>query len=245
MSLRRNLPEIVMFVAIVAVGVLDLALYSGAVQGEDAVRIGRGAGLSEDEAVGDLQRDAADEAELDDSGDLPGRYVASQGRMHTPSFPLAQRVPFCEGDPAEDCYASNPPTSGLHLPVVRDADLGGGNIVNIPPDPGIYEFEFPREAIPHLQEHAGVFLGYRCTGPDCEATVERTRALVGEELSLGARVVMAPTSDLAEDTMALASWTRIDTFSLEEFDEARVRDFIKAHSCRFDPEGFCPETAVN
>lgn len=244
MQLRRHLPEILVFVAIMAVGLLDLAIYGGVVQGEDAVRFGQVGELSDSQRTGDL-RNAADEAELDDSDDLPGRFVPSQGRMHTDTFPLADRVPFCTGDASEDCYASNPPTSGLHLPVTRDADLGGGNVVTLPPDPGVYEFEIPREAIPHLQEHAGLFLGYRCGGPTCDAIIERTRALVEEEISLGARVVMAPSSDLAEDTMALASWTRIDTFSLEEFDEARVREFIKAHSCRFDPEGFCPETALN
>lgn len=234
-----------MFLAILAIGALDLAVYSGVVQGEDAVRFGQMGELSDSQRTGDL-RNAADDAELDDSDDLPGRYVPSQGRGHTgTSIPLAERVPFCEGEASEDCYASNPPTSGLHVAVQRDAQLGDGNVINIPPDPGIYEFEIPREAIPHLQEHAGLFLGYRCDDPACEAIVERTRALVEEELSLGARVVMAPSSDLAEDTMALASWTRIDSFSLEDFGEARVRDFIKAHSCRFDPEGFCPETAVN
>jgi hypothetical protein len=50
---------------------------------------------------------------------------------------------------------------------------------------------------------------------------------------------MAPDSDLEDDTMALASWTRIDKFLADDFSEGRVRAFIDAHSCRFDPEGFC------
>jgi hypothetical protein len=50
---------------------------------------------------------------------------------------------------------------------------------------------------------------------------------------------MAPDSDLDADTIALASWTRIDSMPAAEYDDARVRAFIEAHSCRFDPEGFC------
>jgi len=69
--------------------------------------------------------------------------------------------------------------------------------------------------------------------------------LVSEELSLGARVVMAPDSDLSPDTVGLASWTRYDTFAAADYTDGRVRDFIKAHSCRFDPEGFCPARPVN
>ena len=67
------------------------------------------------------------------------------------------------------------------------------------------------------------------------------RILVKQELSLGARVIMSPDSDLAEDTIGLASWTRFDTFDAEDYIDARARSFIKAHSCRFDPEGFCAQ----
>jgi hypothetical protein len=129
--------------------------------------------------------------------------------------------------------------------VQRNARLSNGNVVNIPPDPGIYDFGIPREAIPHLQEHAGVFLGYNCESAPCEETVDRIARLVSGELALGARVVMAPFEDLAVDTIALASWTRIDTFPAAESTDDRVRNFIKAHSCRFDPEGFCDAPVVN
>jgi hypothetical protein len=45
--------------------------------------------------------------------------------------------------------------------------------------------------------------------------------------------------DLDADTIALASWTRVDSFDAAEYGDGRVREFIRAHSCRFDPEGFC------
>jgi hypothetical protein len=56
---------------------------------------------------------------------------------------------------------------------------------------------------------------------------------------------MAPDSDLAEDTIGLAAWTRFDTFAATDYTDERARSFIKAHSCRFDPEGFCKERPVN
>jgi hypothetical protein len=68
---------------------------------------------------------------------------------------------------------------------------------------------------------------------------------VFEELSLGGRIVMARDSDLAEDTIGLAAWTRFDTFAATDYTDERARGFIKAHSCRFDPEGFCKKRPVN
>lgn len=195
-----------------------------------------------DEQVSAL-REAALKAEADDSAALPGRFVPNQGRQHVR---FGQSVPFCDpGVVTNVCYASNPPTSGLHLPVARNIVLDDGNRVSIPPDPGIYDFPIPREAIPHLQEHAGVYLGYACASDACAAAVEDVRRLVLQELSLGARVVMSPDPDLAPDTIAVASWTRVDVVASSSYSDERVRDFIKAHSCRFDPEGFCRRTPVN
>jgi len=183
---------------------------------------------------------AADLAEADASASLPGRFVASQGKQHVEPWPLRRRVPYCSpGAVSDDCYASRPPTSGLHVPVQRAARLSRGVTTLIPPDPGIYEFDLPREVVPHIQEHAGVFVGYNCASDGCRDAVKRLRDVVGQELSIGGRIVMTPFSDLDPDTIALASWTRVDTFDAASFDPARVRDFIKAHSCRYDPEDFC------
>lgn len=190
---------------------------------------------------------AADLAEADSSADLPGTFVPSQGRRHTSGvWPLRERVPYCEPDDINNlCYASKPPSSGLHLPVQQNARLDGGVRADLPPNPGVYNFEFPRETIPHLQEHAGVFVGYNCVSDGCRQAAEDATVIVQRQLSLGARVVLAPFSDLDEDTFGLASWTRVDTFSAGDYDDDRVRRFIEAHSCRFDPEGFCPDRPVN
>ena len=237
----------------------DLVLYSGVFQGERAVSsasktvpppsgVPFGAGTPKTPApkTKGAAELAAERAESDQSDRLPGLWVPSQGREHTQAYPLPHPIPFCAaGEVSTDCYASNPPTSGLHLPVQGTVLLEGGHRLRIPPDPGIYDFAIPREAIPHLEEHAGVYLGYRCESDSCNTTVERVKDLVDQEISLGARVVMSPDPDLDPDTIALASWTRFDSFDASDYNDDRVRLFIKAHSCRFDPEQFCKSTAIN
>ncbi|MEX2227590.1 MAG: DUF3105 domain-containing protein [Dehalococcoidia bacterium] len=186
---------------------------------------------------------AADRAEADASPDLPGRFVPTQGKRHSGVWP-GDRVPYCpQGEVRSDCYASLPPSSGLHAPVQRAVRLEDGSVTPLPPNPGVYEFNLPREAVPHLQEHAGVFVGYNCATDACLDIIPTLEALVIEELSVGARVIMARFSDLPPDTIGLASWTRVDTFDATEFDAVRISAFIKTHSCRFDPEGFCREDA--
>jgi hypothetical protein len=233
--MRANAAELVIFTLIALAAVVNVALYGGFINASDPVE-----GGSDREQI-EARREAARRAEEDDDPALPGRFVRTQGRNHTPPYPLsaAQQVPFCEeGARADDCYASNPPTSGLHLPVARNVVIDGTTLT-LPPDPGIYAVEIPREAIPHIQEHAGVFVGYNCVSPACEQTLGRLRTDVQLQLDRGRRVIMAPDSDLQDDTMALASWTRFDAFPADDYTEGRVRAFIEAHSCRFDPEGVC------
>jgi hypothetical protein len=230
--MRERGPELFVLALIALAAAVNVALYCGPIVHSDAIIAG---------AAPDSPRARALRAERDDSRSLPGRFVPTQGRSHTAAWPLdnGERVSFCdEGDVDDDCYASNPPTSGLHLPVAADVVIDG-EIIRLPPDPGIYEIEIPREAIPHLQEHAGVFAGYNCASTACFDAYEQLRAVVESELARGARVVLAPDSDLDRDTIALASWTRVDVMAAAEYDDDRARAFIAAHSCRFDPEGFC------
>ena len=50
---------------------------------------------------------------------------------------------------------------------------------------------------------------------------------------------MARDTDLPLDAIGMSSWTRVDTFQSRKLTDERVVDFIDAHSCRYDPEGFC------
>ena len=226
---------------LLAVGV-NVLIYGGIIQRGEAVTFPALVGAippGGGNAPGSAQITDAQRAELDSSPELPGRYVASQGKLHIGEWP-SQRVPFCPpGQVTNECYASRPPTSGLHVPVTRNALLPDGSRIDLPPDPGVYDVRVPREAIPHIQEHAGVYVGYSCRSDACRAAVERAKAVVEEQLGSGARVVMAPSDDLPGDTFGIASWTRYDAFDVGRYDDERLRAFIEAHSCRYDPEGFC------
>jgi hypothetical protein len=245
----RIATEVVLWVLIAATAAVILAVYTGVVKGEDGIdlrttppRAARTGTVPTPSAA----QTAATRAAADDSTRLPGTFVPSQGIQHTTTYPLDKRVEFCaQHITASDCYASNPPTSGLHLPVQKNVVLPGNHRINIPPDPAVYEFAIPREAIPHIEEHAGVYVGYSCANTDCVRTVERLKDLVTQEISLGARVVLSPDDDLDKDTIGIAAWTRFDTFASSDYTDERVRTFIKAHSCRFDPEQFCKTTPVN
>lgn len=145
-----------------------------------------------------------------------------------------------------DCYNSNPPSSGSHLGVLPNTDIGNGNRVNIPPDPDVYppDIVLPREAIPHIQEHAGIFVGYHCADGDtaCSETVSKLEDLVNDRIdNFGAkgRIVMFNDPDLVEGTIGIASWTRVLNFRYQDYDEGEVKRFFDRNACRFDPEGFC------
>jgi hypothetical protein len=105
-------------------------------------------------------------------------------------------------------YKSNPPTSGPHWPdPLRD---------------GIYDNKKPDEAIVHSMEHGRIWISYR---PDIsDTTKEQLRALAKRE----AYVVMTPRPENDTD-IALAAWNRLDALGEEEFNEKRVRDFVRRY----------------
>lgn len=145
--------------------------------------------------------------------------------------------------PVTGCYASNPPSSGEHYGVQRNVDVGGA-LINIPPDPNVYpsDVQIPRDAIAHIEEHAGVFVGYNCADGDqaCQGVVDRLTKIVNDRIDNNDnRVVMANDSDLPAGVIGVASWTRYLQMKSTEFDENLVTRFISVNACRFDPEGFC------
>jgi hypothetical protein len=229
MRILRMGPEIVTWMLILLVALMNLAIYSGVVTGEDAI--------DAFERQAESPAAQALKAEQNDGDDLPGRFVPTQGRQHVVS---GTTVEFCpDGQRADGCYASNPPSSGLHLGVEQGVVLADGSVIDIPPQPGVYAAAIPRESIPHILEHAGVYVGYNCAEAACEETVERLIIVVSQQLDQGKRVVLAPSPDLAVDTIGMSAWTRADAFMTVEYEDDRVREFIETHSCRFDPEGFC------
>ncbi|MEX2237774.1 MAG: DUF3105 domain-containing protein [Dehalococcoidia bacterium] len=185
-------------VGVVLVVVLAYAIYSAA---------------TSDTSTGS---EAADEAELDDSTDIPGEFHPSEGRSHV----------------SEDVdYSTDPPTSGPHSPVLLPA--------------GIYRDpeQAPEERAVHSMEHAMVVLWYNCEAggldeAECDAFVDGLRDKYEDLLrgQSGGGLVVANRPEL-DTFIALTSWTRL--LKLEEYDEEAVDEFIDANRCRFDPEGFC------
>ena len=251
MRIVRALPQVMLWVLILATATVIAAVCSGIIHGEDGIDLRTTAPRGAKATPGAVATpgpasNASLKAESDDGANLPGRFVPTQGRQHTSAYPLDKHIEFCpEHQISNDCYASNPPTSGMHLPVQAAVLLENRHTIKIPPDPGVYDFDIPRESVPHIEEHAGVYVGYHCVSDDCTKTAERLRNLVTQEISLGARVVMSSDPDLDEDTIGIAAWTRADDFASADYTNERVRTFIKAHSCRFDPELFCKQTPVN
>jgi hypothetical protein len=183
--------------------------------------------------------------------------AASPVATETPDLTAAapHGSPSPQGSPAasgtgtpvpDDCFLTNPPTSGQHLNVERNVDVTGtGVIINIPPDPDVYppDVVVPRDSIPHILEHSGVFVGYNCAegDVDCQSVVEDLERLVNDRIdNHDNRVVMARDPDLPVGEIGLAAWQRWDRFPYTEYDEGRASDFIGTHSCRVKWEpGFC------
>lgn len=147
-----------------------------------------------------------------------------------------------------NCYNTNPPSSGKHLNVARNVDVGSGKTINLPPDPDVYPppIEVPRDAIPHILEHSGVFVGYHCKDgdSDCQGVVDQLGDVVNDRINNhDNRVVMALDTDLPEGTIGVSSWTRVLDFPVTDWNNQKgeLARFISVHSCRFKPEaGFCP-----
>lgn len=145
------------------------------------------------------------------------------------------------------CHLSNPPTSGEHLGVLSNVDLGNGiSISRIPADPDVYpdDVEMPRESIAHILEHAGVYVGWNCADGDsaCTDVVQKLKDLVNDRINNNSdRVVLTKDLDLPVGTLGLASWTRVMNLPYSDYDARKgdIKNFIATNSCRFDPEKFC------
>jgi hypothetical protein len=172
----------------------------------------------------------ASQTQLDDSPSLPGQYVppyagldgvlgTNDDRSHVAAGAV---VPFCApGQSGSVCYSSNPPTSGVHAPTAAPF--------------GVLPAPASKESLVHSMEHGGVVVWYNTTDA---AVVRDLTAVVSSARNRGDLVVMSAYGDMEAETIALTAWTRLDKFPASEFSARRVDDFIRAHSRRFNPEGF-------
>ncbi len=103
-------------------------------------------------------------------------------------------------------YNSDPPTSGPHTPGLARW--------------GTYTEPVPKEMQVHNLEDGGVVIQYSCQ--DCADLVKQLTA-IAERYD---HIILAPYTGL-DRKIALTAWGRIEKF--DEFDEARIVKFIKAH----------------
>jgi hypothetical protein len=173
-------------------------------------------------------------AELDDSPNLPGQYIkpnpgpdgvlpSSDDRQH---FGQGIVWPFCTEDQISSgdigqCYTSNPPTSGWH-----SSNPGGFQV---------YENPLAKENALHSMEHGGVVIWYNTTD---QSVIDQLKQIWKDETNRRKLVVVTQYPGMEPNTIALTAWTRLDKFSVSDFDKGRITKFIDAHSKRFNPEGF-------
>lgn len=140
---------------------------------------------------------------------------------------IEDRTHFPVGQ-AYSSYTSDPPTSGPHAAA--------------PANWGISDVAVAREMAVHNMEHAGVVVWYNCnaapilSGGDCTQLRNDLGGVVQAAIGNGKRVLMTPYAGM-DQRIALTAWGFLDAF--DEFDAARVKDFIDTFECNYDPEHFC------
>ena len=107
-------------------------------------------------------------------------------------------------------YNSNPPSSGPHW-------------AN-PAKNGIHDQVLPDEQLIHDLEHGYVWIAYRPEASD-EVKNKLREIVRGDDW----KVVLAP-RDKNEAMVALVAWGRV--LSMDQFDEGKVKDFIRAYRNR-------------
>ncbi len=135
-------------------------------------------------------------------------YLTGQASQNLPGFSVSDQGREHVAGTSHPPYNSNPPVSGWHN--------------SSPAEWGAYKEELPDEVLIHNLEHGGIWMSYR---PDISP--EMVEKMEGFYKKWGRKIIVTPRA--ANDTdIALAAWTRLDKFNLEEYSEERVEKFIKA-----------------
>ena len=118
---------------------------------------------------------------------------------------------FAPGEALPTPYTSVPATSGFHYSQTGFA----------PARWGVHDQVLPDQVLVHNLEHAGVGIHYSCP-EGCPELVGQLAGVVNR----ATKVIMSPYPEL-DTRITLTAWEYIDQF--DQFDEARVLDFIRAH----------------
>ncbi len=174
---------------------------------------------------------ASDRVETEPRPDLPGEFVdlpEIYGENVAPH--VTSGVDFVED-------GNSPPAGGPMFGSAQCSDDPESTPANCGPAPlGIYRTPWEPETLNHNMEHSGVVVWYNTSHREFLDELEDAvkRRLRDRDL-----MVMTPYDQMEEETIAITSWARIDKFPVSEYTEDRFDDFVDAHACRYDAEGFC------
>jgi len=101
---------------------------------------------------------------------------------------------------------------------------------------GIYRDPWPAESVVHNMEHAGVVIWYNTSD---RAVIDKIEAIATKNLNNGKFIVVTPYPEMEQDEVALTAWGRREKFSVGDYSDDRVQEFIDKLECRFDPERLC------
>lgn len=144
------------------------------------------------------------------NGSLPGVLYPELGRDHVGS-----------GVPHEG-YNSNPPSSGSHY--ATPAPWGVYHASADGSDP------LPDEQLIHNLEHGGVWISYRPGIP--QNIIDQLDSFYKQ---YGSKVIITSRKENDVD-IALVVWTRVEKFSVADYSEARVDNFIRRLRNKTGPE---------
>lgn len=133
-----------------------------------------------------------------------GGFIGKGSGTSVPMMPAKYHLAPGEPPPI---YNTDPPTSGPHTPYLARW--------------GIHQEPIPREVQVHNLEDGGVIVHYNCP-EGCPELVEKLEGIVKQF----DRVILAPSPGM-DTRIALTAWGRLDKF--DNFDEGRIRRFIKAY----------------
>jgi Protein of unknown function (DUF3105) len=183
-------------------------------------------------------REAAIAAEADASASLPGDFVDLQaiygGEYSETAGHVSQQVEYtshCSATNPELCN-TDPPVGGPHWSRRCESSPSESQAFCGPAPWGVYREQWEPETLVHNMEHGGLVLWYNTQD---QRIIDELEAFIRDR---GGSLVMAPYSNMEDDTIALTGWSRLEKFSTSEYTLERVEQFIDAHLKRFNPEGF-------
>lgn len=139
----------------------------------------------------------------------PVEISPDEGRDH-----LEPGVKYASG------FKTKPATSGPHWQTLPTAAAPDGS----PARWGAYDHALPDEVLIHNLEHGGIGLHYNC--PDgCPELVGQLKGIMGR----ASQFIVSPYPDM-DHKIAITSWRHL--LYLDEFDEAKVREFVDAYQDR-------------